>query len=71
MYFSAKRATTTDTNDATTGTIGTPTDKNVTAKIAGIIAGISVVLVAVIIVGINYLRRRQENEIRRHTKHER
>ena len=70
-YLSAKSATTTNTNDATTVTIGTPTDKSVAAKMAGIIAGISVALVAVIIMGIIYFRRTQENEIRRHTEHER
>ena len=66
-----KRATTTNTNDATTGTIGTPTHESVFAKIAGTIAGISVALVAVIIMGVIYFRRTQENEIRRHTEHER
>ena len=71
VYLSAKRATTTNKNDPTTGTIGTPTDKSVTAKLAGTIAGISVALVAAIIMGIIYLRRGQANEIRRHTKHER
>ena len=60
FYFAVKD----DTSD-------TPVVKNDIVKTAGITAGISAPFMAVIIVGIIYLRRRQNRELRRNDRHER